>query len=79
MTVAPITCAQAFARLDDYTDRELTPQELAEVGRHLDTCATCAGEFRVEAYLLEEIRRKLRRIKAPADLMAKVSSRLRSE
>lgn len=76
MSVDKLTCAQTFARLDEYLDRELTPMELAEVAQHLEACATCAGEFGVEAQLLDEIRRKLRRIRAPAELLAKISARL---
>lgn len=72
-----LTCAETFARLDDYLDRELAPQELDEVAAHLETCVVCAGEFEIERQLLEVIRGKLRRVRAPADLMAKVSSRLR--
>ncbi len=77
MNVNRLNCEQTFARLDDYLDRELTPAELAEVAQHLERCVVCAGEFGVEARLLEEIRLKLRRVRAPAELMAKIEARLR--
>lgn len=77
MSVNKLTCEQSFARLDDYLDRELTPMELAEVAQHLEVCARCAGEFGLEAQVLDEIRRKLRRIMAPPELVAKISERLR--
>lgn len=72
-----LTCRETFASLDDYLDRELTAGELVEVERHLLGCAACAGEFGVEARLLEEIRLKLRRVRAPRELMAKIEARLR--
>ena len=77
MNPSPLACAETFARLDDYLDRELAPGELDEVASHLETCAVCAGEFEIERRLLEDLREKLRRVRAPADLMAKVSARLR--
>jgi anti-sigma factor (TIGR02949 family) len=79
MSPSRLTCAETFARLDDYVDRELAPDEVREVVAHLESCVVCAGEFEIERRLLDDIRGKLRRVRAPADLMAKVSSRLRAE
>ena len=76
MTLTPLTCAEAFDRLDDYLDRELSPEETARVAEHLDVCARCAGEFDIEREVLDEIRMKLRRIKAPSGLMARRAQRL---
>ena len=73
------TCEEVFARLDDYLDRELTPDEMRLVREHLATCALCASEYRFEAGVLEGIRDKLRRISVPSDLMARISARLQSE
>ena len=68
----PITCAEAFRRLDDYLDRELAPEELERVRAHLEACAVCAAEFRYEASVIREVRGKLQRIAAPPDLYARV-------
>jgi anti-sigma factor (TIGR02949 family) len=73
----PLTCAEAFSRLDDYLDRELESEELAAVRAHLELCATCAGEFAVEREVLEAVREKLRRIAAPPDLLDRIGRRLK--
>jgi anti-sigma factor (TIGR02949 family) len=65
-------CEQVFAKLDDYLDRELCPEESRRVQEHLQVCARCAAEFEFEASLLKEIRMKVRRIQAPAQLKASV-------
>ncbi len=44
-----MTCEEVFQRLDDYLDRELTPDEARMVKEHLDTCAACAAEHRFES------------------------------
>ncbi len=72
-----LRCDEAFARLDDYLDRELTPEELAMVRAHLDTCSTCAGEFALEREVLDGIRAKLQRLAVSPDLVTRISERLR--
>lgn len=76
MTLTPLTCAESFQRLDDYLDRELSPEETARVAEHLEVCARCAGEFEIERDVLDEIRKKLGRIKAPPGLLARISQHL---
>jgi len=46
------TCEEAFRRLDDYLDRELSAEEMTLVHEHLDICAGCAREFNFEASVL---------------------------
>ena len=72
----PLNCAETFRRLDDYVDRELSTEEYTAVAAHLEQCAICAGEFAVERDLLDQIRGKLTRVRMPADLMARIVSRL---
>jgi len=71
-----ITCEAAFRRLDDFLDRQLTPDETRLVEDHLHTCAACAREFSFEASVLAGVRRKLRSIAAPADLVARISAQI---
>lgn len=66
------TCSQAFRALDDYLDRELSPEDLVRVKRHLEECAMCAGEARFEAGVLREVRDRLRRLQLPEGLEARV-------
>ena len=70
------TCEEAFLRLDDYLDRELPREEMDCVRRHLETCAICASEFHFEHTVMEDVRGKLRRIRAPGDLMTRISALL---
>ena len=71
-----LTCEQAFARLDDYLDRELSPQEITEVEQHLAVCAVCTREFTLEHEVLDLIRTKLRRIRLPEGLRERISAAL---
>jgi anti-sigma factor (TIGR02949 family) len=75
----PYTCAEAFRRLDDYLDRELSAEEMAMVRAHLETCAVCAREFGYEASALGTIREKLQQIDLPEDLKARVAAVLAQE
>jgi anti-sigma factor (TIGR02949 family) len=72
------TCEQAFHRLDDYLDRELPADQMERVREHLETCAICAGEFDFEQTVIDDVRGKLRRIRAPGDLMSRISSLIAS-
>ena len=66
------TCEETFRRLDDYLDRQLSPEETRMVEDHLHTCAMCAREFKFEAGVIEGVRDKLRRVTAPPDLLARI-------
>lgn len=68
------TCEDAFLRLDDYLDRELPAEEMDCVRRHLETCALCASEMDFEQTVIDDVRGKLRRIRAPGDLMTRISA-----
>lgn len=71
------TCEEAFARISDYLDRALSAEEMRLVREHLETCAVCAREFGYEASVLDGIRKKLDHIDLPADLIARISRKLR--
>jgi len=71
-----LTCEEVFRRLDDYLDRELDPGEVPQVEQHLAECVMCAREYRFEASVLAGIRKKVRRIQLPPDLLGRLSHRL---
>ncbi len=77
MTTPMLNCHETFAKLDDYLDRELTPEDLAAVERHLHICTVCSEEFAVEKDLMDALRAKLRRVRAPASLRGRISALLR--
>ena len=72
------TCGEAYRRIDDYLDRELTPEEIRKVEEHLSFCEMCAKEFEFEASVIIAIRVKLQSIAVPSELMSRVSQSLRS-
>ena len=73
------TCEEAFRRLDDYLDRELTPEETVLVQEHLEICAGCAREFNFEASVLRGVRDKLQQIDVPASLQSRILGVLNDE
>jgi len=74
----PLTCEDAFRKLDDFLDRELKPEELGRIGEHLEVCAACAREFAFERSVLDGVRTKLRRVAAPPDLLSRISGLLKA-
>lgn len=66
------TCEEAFRRLDDYLDRELSAPEMELVREHLEICAGCAREFGFEESVLKGVRTRLRQIDLPPDLESRV-------
>jgi anti-sigma factor (TIGR02949 family) len=73
------TCEEAFRRLDDYLDRELSPDEMELVRLHLEICEGCAREFNFEASTLRNVSAKLRQLDMPADLLTRTLSALSRE
>jgi anti-sigma factor (TIGR02949 family) len=73
------TCEQVFRLLDDYLDRELAPEEVARVERHLATCAQCASEYRFEGTLLQGLKEKIRHIEVPRSAIERVESVLKAD
>jgi anti-sigma factor (TIGR02949 family) len=70
-------CEQAFSRLDDFLDRELTADEMVLVREHLALCSVCAMEFDFEAGVLQTLKDKLARIDVSEDLRDKIMRAIR--
>jgi anti-sigma factor (TIGR02949 family) len=66
------TCEEAFRRLDDFLDRRLSPEETRLVEEHLQICEACTREFNFESSVLEGVKRKLRHVEVPNDLLARI-------
>ena len=71
-TLSRFTCEEAFRRLDDYLDRELSPTEMELVRQHLEICEGCAREFTFEGSVVDSVRTKLRQIDVPQGLTARI-------
>lgn len=74
-----LDCREVFERLDDFVDRALSPDEVARIESHLEDCAPCAKELGFSACMIEEIKSKLRRIRAPEHLRARIADMLSSQ
>ncbi len=74
--LSPSTCAEVFARLADYLDRELSSEEARAVEEHLEVCEVCAAEFRFEASVISGIKERVRRNALPESLRMRVTSML---
>ena len=46
------------------------------IEEHLKVCDWCAREFNFETSVLEGLKRRLKQVDAPADLLSKILSRL---
>jgi anti-sigma factor (TIGR02949 family) len=69
-------CEEAFRRLDDFLDGRLGPEDTRLIEEHLRICDWCTREFNFEASVLNGVKRKLRQLETPADLVSKVLSNL---
>jgi len=73
------TCEEAFRRLDDYLDHELSAEEMVLVREHLEVCAGCAREFNFESSVLKSVGQKLQQIDLPGDLQARILALLKDQ
>jgi anti-sigma factor (TIGR02949 family) len=72
-------CQAAFARLDDFLDRQLGPDESGAIEAHLTVCAHCAEVFSFEERVVVAVRQKMSRLDVPCDLMARLCQALDGE
>ena len=73
------TCEEAFRRLDDYLDHELSAEEMVLVREHLEVCAACAREFNFEASVLKGVGQKLQQVNLPETLQSRILALLKTE
>lgn len=66
------TCAEAFRKLDDYVDRQLSAEETRLLEQHLAVCVRCATEYKFEQQMIDQIRQKLRHVELPEGLVGKI-------
>jgi anti-sigma factor (TIGR02949 family) len=71
-------CEEAFRRLDDFLDRRLDAHQMQVIEEHLKICAWCAREFNFEASVLHGVKRKLRELPVPEQLLSRILSQLPS-
>jgi anti-sigma factor (TIGR02949 family) len=74
-----VDCAQALTNLNDYLKRELTPELMAEVRRHLEQCRPCFQHAQFEERFLKMLETRARKESCPAKLRARILALLREE
>ena len=70
------TCEDAFNKLDDFLDRELSPEEIGLVQKHLSKCAQCAEAYEFEGSMLQCVRRKIEHLDLPSGLLDRINKAL---
>ena len=65
-------CEDVLRRLDAYLDRELSEKEMQLVRQHVESCVTCAREVGFEGRVLDELKKKMRRVEMPAELSERI-------
>ena len=69
-------CEETFRRMQDYLDRELSPEEIDLVQAHLASCGMCAEEYLFEASFLRRVSQYVQDTEIPENLFALVSASL---
>lgn len=65
-------CEEVLARLWEYLDEELAPEEVESVKQHLSGCPLCHPAYRCDRALLELLARQHSHSEAPAGLLLRV-------
>ena len=74
-----LNCQQIFEKLQDYLDRELSTEEIAQVKMHLDVCGVCAEEYRFEESVLRHVRNCVCAAEVPKDLAERLKRVIEGE
>jgi anti-sigma factor (TIGR02949 family) len=72
-------CREAMDRLDDYLDRELTPDVKVNLEAHMKLCDHCTEEYGLRSAAQDILRCKLLGEKCPDALRKAISASLHSE
>ena len=52
------SCEKVIESVFDYLDKEMTPENMAELQKHLDLCRSCFSRFEFEISLRQNLRSK---------------------
>lgn len=74
-----VNCDQALDLLQDYLKRELTPEVMSEVQRHLDCCRPCLEQSRFEARFLALVQASAPKQCCPDSVRERIIDLLRSK
>ena len=74
-----LRCEDVFQHLNDYIDRELSPDEMEKVAAHLERCIQCAEQVACETSAIQQVRTALQRIRLPRDVKTAITAALDRE
>ena len=80
--IAAPSCSSVRARFADYLDNRLTGREMQRVGKHLENCTQCAGEFEAEQSMLRVLASLgpvSGEVKEPEDLLLRIRVKISQE
>lgn len=72
-------CRDVVQHLDDFLDRELSEDDIRLLEEHLEECAECAEHMQFEKSVLDCVKKKVERICAPCDLLARIKGVLEKD
>lgn len=78
MFLSMLNCKETLAHLDDYLDRELSPQEIKQVEWHLRICHHCSQKFAFEANFLSELTAKVQHIETDNEQIVSLLDRIKA-
>lgn len=78
MFLSMLNCKETLSRLDDYLDRELSPQDVKLVERHLRICHHCSQIYATEASFLVELKDKVQRVDTEDAQVTALLNRIKS-
>jgi mycothiol system anti-sigma-R factor len=72
-------CEEVLARLWEYLDQELVPEEAQSVGEHLYACYSCRPAYQCDRAFLNLLARQRTSCTAPQSLFLRMPRRLRTQ
>lgn len=72
----PTDCSEVLDHLYEYLDREMPDGDCAKIRQHIDECSPCLEKYGLEQSVRKLVKRCCGHDEVPADLRAKVLSRI---
>lgn len=70
-------CYQIYAQVLPYLDRELAPEDVQQVERHLSACPGCEEHFRFDGDVLRFVKQRVPRAQMPDTMQERLLERFR--
>ena len=77
MTTDELDCERALELLQDYLKREIAPDMVPVIERHLERCTPCLSHSRFEEKFLRLLSERARDVRCPETLRRRIAESLR--